>query len=443
VTQGTEAGLVAGASERRITPPGKVFLYGYPHVSRISTGVHDDLLCSALYLRHGDSATLLLANDLIFVSKQLTHHVRGEIGRRAGISPGAIAVTATHTHSGPVVVNYVSNRSDPVVPSADAAYLHWLADCMVEAGCEAVRSARPAEIGLQTVEVGGIGGNRHDPGGPADHHVPVLVVRDRVTHQPLACAVTVAIHPTVLHEDSTLVSADFPHYFREHLWQTVVPRSCALLFFNGTSGDQSPRHAVRENTFAEAARLGEHLGRSVAAAIPGIPCRGDADIRCASRTLDLERRRLPALAEATEAAATARRRFESLRAGKAARAEVRTAECDLFGAEETLELVRAERDGGLGQAAARCLPAEIQVVRIGSWTFSFWPGEFFVDYGLRVKAQSRNSVVVTLANGDLQGYIVTPEAERRGLYEAGNAVFAPANGERFVQATVELIRLLA
>lgn len=443
MTGPTAPGLLAGAATRRITPAGPFFLYGYPHVPRLSTGVHDDLLCSALYLRHGDSATLLLANDLVFVSRQLTHDVRDEIGRRTGMPPGSIAIAATHTHSGPVVVDYVSNRGDPVVPPADPACLHGLADRMVEAGCEAIGSARPAELGLHAIEVGGIGGNRHDPDGPADRDVPVLVVRDRDTRQPLACAVAVAMHPTVLHEDSTLVSADFPHFFREHLWRTVVPRSCALLFFNGASGDQSPRHAVRENTFAESARLGERLGRSVAAAIPGIPCRGDAVIRCASRKLDLEPRRLPALAEATAAAAAARHRFESLRAGGAPRADVRTAECDLFGAEETLELVRAEGDGALGQAAARCTPAEIQVVRIGSWTFSFWPGEFFVDYGLAVKAQSRNSVVVTLANGDLQGYIVTPEAERRGVYEAGNAVFAPANGERFVRATVELIRSLA
>jgi neutral ceramidase len=44
-----------------------------------------------------------------------------------------------------------------------------------------------------------------------------------------------------------------------------------------------------------------------------------------------------------------------------------------------------------------------------------------------------------MANGELQGYIVTAEAAARGGYEAANAVFCPSNGPRFVAATLALI----
>jgi hypothetical protein len=47
------AGLRAGAAVTDLTPAGSVFLFGYPHVPRWSTGVHDPLECAALYLRDG------------------------------------------------------------------------------------------------------------------------------------------------------------------------------------------------------------------------------------------------------------------------------------------------------------------------------------------------------------------------------------------------------
>jgi hypothetical protein len=93
----------------------------------------------------------------------------------------------------------------------------------------------------------------------------------------------------------------------------------------------------------------------------------------------------------------------------------------------------------LQTAAGFCTPAEIQLFEFGRWKFVFWPGEFFVEYGLAIKARSRDTFVITMANGELQGYIVTPEAAERGYYEAANAVFSPDNGRRFVEATLALL----
>jgi len=58
---------------------------------------------------------------------------------------------------------------------------------MIEAGMAAIRSAVPAQAGLNTVRTAGIGTNRHDVNGPADPDVPVLVARDR-EGRVLACA---------------------------------------------------------------------------------------------------------------------------------------------------------------------------------------------------------------------------------------------------------------
>jgi neutral ceramidase len=437
------AGLQAGAAVTELTPAGSVFLFGYPHVPRLSSGVHDPLECAALYLRDGaGGAAIFLANDLIFVGRELAREVRRRIAAATGVPEAAILISATHTHSGPVTVDYVSNAADPVVPRADPAYLRFAADRMVEAAERAWAAAQPAEIGLAVAHADGVGTNRHDPAGPADPDVPVLVVRAAATRRPLAAMVTYAMHPTVLHEDSTVISGDFPFFTRRFLRGGALPADCPVLYHNGASGNQSPRHVTRANTLPEAQRLGELLGQAIAAVVPGIKFLPEARIAARIAEVALTPREFPAPAVAVQAGQAARERFEALRRAGAPRTAVRTAECDWFGAEETAELARAAADGRLADAVRRCSPAEVQAIAVGPWRFVGWPGEFFVEYALAVRAAAPQTFVVTMANGELQGYIVTAEAAARGVYEATNALFHHANGPRVVAATLALLQTL-
>ena len=54
------ANLLAGAAAVDITPVDSQFLYGYPHVRRYSSGVHDRLFSSALYLNDGQNLAILM-----------------------------------------------------------------------------------------------------------------------------------------------------------------------------------------------------------------------------------------------------------------------------------------------------------------------------------------------------------------------------------------------
>lgn len=433
-------GLLAGSAAVDLTPQSSVFLFGYPHVPRYSAGVSDPLLCTAFYLRSDDGCVLFLANDLIFVPKAVALRVRRRISARASVPEECIIATATHTHSGPMTVDYVSNGADPAVPRADPEYLRLIEDRMVLAGLAAVERAVPAEIGMASATTAGLGGNRHDPAGPSDPEVPVVLARTRSGGVPIACMVVCAMHPTVLHEDSLLISGDFPGFARRFLHDGVLPPTCGFLFHNGASGNQSPRHVTRGNTLSEARRLGEILGRSIRGALSQMEFTSRISVGCSRGFVEMVPRRLVTGAEAVEALRAARERLAHLRAESAPRHEVRTAECDLFGAEETVELTRAAADGRLGGAVDACSPAEIQVVRLGARTFAAWPGEFFVEYALALKTSEPSSHVITMANGELQGYIVTAESAARGDYEAGNAIFSHENGARVVAETLRLIR---
>ena len=120
--------------------------------------------------------------------------------------------------------------------------------------------------------------------------------------------------------------------------------------------------------------------------------------------------------------------------------EIRTAEVDWFGAEELLHLSILAESNGLDPYYQACLPAEIQIITIGPWNFVAWPGEIFVEYALELKKKIKNAFVITLANGELQGYIASEEANQKGFYEASNSIFDPSGGQVLVTETIQLLK---
>ena len=280
----------AGAVQVDITPRSPQFLYGYPHVPRVSTGVHDPLLSTALCLDDGATATMFIANDLIFVPREIAERVRARLAELTGIPAGHIMVTATHTHSGPVTVRYLSNEADPVVPGPDPAYLQQAEQGMIDAGRRAWESRQPGEIGLVIADGAAVGTNRRDPSGPRDAQVPVLLARTADTHQFIAAMMVCSMHPTVLHEDSTLISGDFPAMARQYMQQHLLGRDCPIVYHTGAAGNQSPRHVTRGNTFAEAERLGWALGDAIVRAATQAEYQRKLRISCARELLaDLRR----------------------------------------------------------------------------------------------------------------------------------------------------------
>ena len=393
-----------------------------------------------MFLSDGRTPLLLSANDVIYIGKATAGRVRRRIQQQTGIPAAHIMITATHTHSGPLTVDVLSNEGDAAVPKTDPAYLQRLEDGIVEAAVRAYQAARPARLGLAVADGTCVGTNRHDPLGPSNHQVPLLVARDRQGGQYLALLAVCSMHPTVLHEDSRLISGDFPAACRRFLQEELLGGDCPVIYCTGPCGNQSPRHVTRGNTFAEADRLGRLLGASIAGAAASAEEVQDARLACAASLVELSPRKMPSAAEAARALQAAQARLEELRRGGASRAEVRTAECDWFGAQEGLTLARAAAAGRLDAALASIMPAEITAMRIGPWRFVAWPGESYVEFSLAVRARWPNCHLIHYANGELQGYLVTEEAVHQGHYESLNALLAsPQAGNRLVQATLELL----
>jgi hypothetical protein len=426
-----------------ISPTGPVALFGYPHVERISTGIHDSLLASALYLTNGSQSAVVVALDLLMLEPTTARAIRRAVSLRVGTPEEAVLISCTHTHSGPVTSRLLAWQEAPAVPLPDSGYLAWVADRAADAAVRSVESAGPAEIAWTTADAHGVGGNRVDPSGVTDPEAGVLAVRKAGGGPLVAVAVIYGMHPTVLHEDSTLVSSDFPHYARLELQEQLGP-SLTVLYHTAPCGNQSPRFFVSGQTFDEAERLGRKLGKAVAASVAkleGRDYRSQGPLRGTLRRVELPRRTLPPVAEAQTLLDRCRADYDRLQSGSADPARVRSAECAVFGAEGTLALARLQGQGEIDRLLQAYLPAEIQVVQIGEAHLAGLPGECFTEYALEIKRRWPGRVfVVSLVNGDLQGYIVTEDAAALGGYEATTALFSPAAGRLLVEKTLEALR---
>ncbi len=277
--------LTAGIGIVEITPEDSQFLFGYPHVERYSTGVHDPLYSSALCLKSRGTKVLIISNDIIYVGKQSVARIRKRLTELTGIAEKDILISATHTHSGPMVMDCISNASDPVVPKADRNYIKFMEQQIVAAGTMAAGKMEEVEIGLSVADAAGVGTNRRDPDGLSDMDVPVLAVRSIKSGKMLSLMLVCSMHPTVLHEDSKLISGDFPGMTRKYL-QESVDKNCAIIYHTGCEGNQSPRHVTKSNTFEEAERLGNLLGSAVEKVLPQIEYRKDIEI-CICNSLSI------------------------------------------------------------------------------------------------------------------------------------------------------------
>jgi hypothetical protein len=436
--------LLAGSATRDITPTKPTFLVGYPHVPRMSTGVHDPLLASALYLADGKTALLLIGLDILFISQRSTTLCREAISRATGIPAGNVLISASHTHSGPVTNDQLAWSGDPLVPPADPAYMEQFHRGIIEAGVAAHAAAEPARFAVTSAVADGVGCNRLDPKGPFDSEVGLLAIKSERDGRLFALDLVYGMHPTVLHEDSHLVSSDFPHFTRQQI--VAAFPSVTTVYHNAPSGNLSPRYHVKGQTFAEAERLGRRLGASVVRSLRALKdteFRADILLGARQGRAGLMPNKFPSVAEAETKLRQARERYEQLKRDGVPHGLVRTAECVVFGAEMALALARAQASGEVARRQADFGRAEVQVFQMGELFLAALPGEQFVEYGLEIKRRAPGrAFVICNANGELQGYIVTPEAAAAGGYEAAWSLFRAESGARMVSTAVELMKEL-
>ena len=420
--------LYIGTSILDMTPPEGVQLTGYPHCLRPNEGVHDPLYASCIYLQEEETRLAIVMLDILFFGKDFQRELEEACGF-------PVFIGCSHTHSGPLV-GVVRDYDYAEGVRVDAAYEQSLKAKLRGIIEEASRNTFSGTVGTFVGRCGaesGVGGNRREKGGVCDPTVNVLAVKDEAG-TVRGILTSYALHPTYLHAENVLVSADYPGFIRSYL-KFAYPEA-VFQFAQGTSGDQSSRYHRTGQNFEEACRVGTTLGVAVQRCIEAMTFTDAPGLKLLRRSLELPRKTFPPEAEARVARDQARARFASLQ--DADYITYRNAELDMFGAEHIYDLSREAASGFVDPD----LPAQIQVLRIGDCAVVGLQGEYFVELGLAIKANEefKKTFVCTLVGGRLPGYLYTPDALADGGYEVGNSTFAPEAGVYVVAQAKALLK---
>ncbi|MGH9397434.1 MAG: neutral/alkaline non-lysosomal ceramidase N-terminal domain-containing protein [Terriglobia bacterium] len=272
------ASLRAGVAKVDITPPPGLPMYGY--FSRIknnqlSTGTLDPLYARVLVLEVGKERLALVTLDLGRTFGQpLLDELRQAAGSRYGIS--YLIVTASHTHSGPNILDAYPGGQTPAwetaalqkIESAIGKASHHLVAAQLGTGY----SYRKVYIGYNRRQVNPDGSvtmlwsnPNKEPTEPQDPTVSVLRV-DRADGKPLAILVNYACHPVIFGPDNLQYSADYPGVMTKVVEQAFGGRPLCF-FLQGGDGDINPYYATTpRNQGAVQKRdwTGEQLGQEAA-----------------------------------------------------------------------------------------------------------------------------------------------------------------------------------
>jgi neutral ceramidase len=432
--------LSAGTAIVEVTPKAGVSLGGYPHHPRYNQGVHDPLYAACLILDDGVTKAAIVNMDVISFSKKHVRAVREEASRRTSIPAGNILISCSHSHSAPRASTNFTMDAMEGLQEPDAEFVDSLNRKLVSLIVEASVAPFPARLGVEKGFCGreqGVGGNRRDPLGLADPEVWTIGVQD-LQGAWRAILVKYSLHPTFLHSDNLLVSADYPGYIRKHL-ASVAP-GAVILFSLGTCGNQSPRYFRSGKTFAEAERVGTAIGREAAKVLEKMTLSSQVPLVVKSREIAIDLRVLPDRDRAQAAASKARDEWQAIKAAGAPEPDVWNAELRFLGAEDTLSLVLLKEQGRLAGIEEN-LPVEVQVIGIGDARIVGLPGEIFAEFGVTIqyRAPFAKVFVVELANGMLPGYAGTTQAYVQGGYETGASMLTGRSGEQMVEAAVQLL----
>ncbi len=260
----------AGISEVDITPPVGLPMWGYAARAGLSQGVLDSLYARVLVLEAGENRLAVVAVDLGRpFGRASLDRLRTIVKNSSGIS--CALVSASHTHSGPVIRDEYPSDD---VPEWERRTVKKIADAIGRAYGSRVE----AWVGMG-YGVASIGHNRRRvnpdgtvtwlernvtriPTSPVDSTVSVLRV-DSADRSPLAILINFACHPVIFGADNLEYSADFPGAVARTIRESFDSKPLCL-FLQGAAGDINPYHAVtplKEDARRSCDQAGTELGQ--------------------------------------------------------------------------------------------------------------------------------------------------------------------------------------
>ena len=229
--------LRAGAAETIVTPGKGVLLIG---PMKAAEGVHDDLFARILVLDDGDIRLVIATLDYLGFDFAYTNMLLKAIAEGADVPVTNVMLNCSHTHSAPLSAPW-----GPWLKEKNLPFHHFLPERLVKITRRAVSTLRPA-IARHHREPVQIGFNRRllhngritmepNPHGAVLPWVDVLVLEESGGEE-IAMLFSHAAHPVIVHDTSTLVSADYPGFAVEQVRRKSSGKAICL-FAQGCGGN--------------------------------------------------------------------------------------------------------------------------------------------------------------------------------------------------------------
>ncbi len=435
--------LRAGASQVVITPPRGAAMAGY-YLPRAAIGTHDDLYAKAIVFEKDGVKVALVTCDVVSLPKELTDQARQLIQQRMGISPAHVMISATHTHTGPVLLmQYSRYNLQGTMKRIAEDYTAGLPGKIEDAVAVANGRLQPAQVRSAIGREDSLGFNRRyfmkdgtvgwnppkldpniwRPAGPTDPSVPVVYV-ETLDGKGIASYVNFAVH-----QDTTgglEFSADYAYTLGRILAMAKGPNLVSM-FTIGCAGNINNFDVKRKDpqqSYEEASRIGAVLAGDVLKTIQRAPLVPVSQIRVSDKMIQLD---LPKFT--SEEVAWAQRTQKSFGTPNAA---------------PFIDLVRAAKILDVESRHGKPFEAEVQVIALGDQiAFVGFPGEMFTEFGLSFKDDSPFPITipVTLANNDV-GYIPNRQAYPQGAYEVVTSRVLPGAGEMLTNSALHQLFVL-
>ncbi len=389
-----------GVAAVDVTPDYPIRLRGYSGRVTESTGVVQRLWAKAMMIQSPQrQPALLITLDNCLVPAALRAHVAERLQRRVGLLPDRLSITATHTHNGPILAGMSETLYCHPLPQEHREhierYTKELIDKLEQVAISAFENSQPAHLGWARGNVA-FARNRRTKGGPVDHDLPALVVKD-LAGRLRAVYLSYACHCTTLSHNR--LSGDWAGYAQESI-QRSFPGAIALVSV-GCGADANPVRGggpPDEVAAMHGREIGVEVGRLLQQELR--PLKGPLNVMFS--TVDLHLAPLPSRAEWER-----RAQRDADRGGT-------------VGFHARVHLDRLDR----GEVIKTKVPLPVQTWKFGnSLAIVFLGGEVVVDYALRLKQElDPQRVWINSYANDVPCYIPSERVLREGGYEGGGAM---------------------
>ncbi len=434
--------LQVGFAQVDITPVRPTPMAGY-YGSRLSTETHDPLWAKATVLEDGTTSVAMVSIDLIATTNWLVEEARALIAKRTGLLPECIQISATHSHTGPVLFDPNSaryNRFGNDAPETKQFMLE-LPSKIAESVTKAIASKQPRTVRHATGEERNLAFNRRffmtdgtvgwNPGklnprivreaGPTDDRLPMVAFYGKQSELDGLLS-NFSIHLDTV--GGTQWSVDLPFTWEQSLGR-VFGEKCHLQYSTGCCGDVNHidvRHAFNQKGHTEAARIGTRLAGAALRSWNSLTTISSNRLHATNQLVSL-----PLAKHSADRIAWANSVSE--RANNETKPSF-------------MEMVEAFRILDVETRKGESMEAEVQVISLGTeiaWVAM--PGEIFVQLGLAIKDGSpfATTTINELANGSI-GYVPTRQAYAQGNYEVVSARCGEGSGELLVDSALLQLR---